>query len=357
MRSIAILNQKGGVGKTTTAVNLSVGLARKGRRVVLIDMDAQAHATLHFGLNPAELGQSVYDLLMPAERPSAPAQWPAVETPPALKPAPWPMIRSGDDPLWLVPSGIDLAGAEVQLAGMVGREVLLRDRLEAQGESGFQLPDGHTADYLIIDCPPSLGLLTLNALAAVREVFIAVQPHFLALQGLSQLLETVSLVRRRINSDLKVTGVLICMRDTTSSLGKEVEQELETYFDGRAASEAFSDARLFRTRIRRNIKLAECPSYGRHIFDYAPTSHGAEDYAALTAEILGELTVDSIEQTNEDVEQMKKYRCEACGYIYDPEVGDPDADVVPGTAFEALPGEWVCPECGAEKDQFELIEA
>jgi chromosome partitioning protein len=179
MRSIAILNQKGGVGKTTTAVNLSAALAATGQRVCLIDLDPQAHATLHLGLQPARDEQSVYDVLTGDVR---------LED----------VWRQCGENLWVAGSHINLAAAEVELVGVVGREVILRDKLAACGES---------FDYVFIDCPPSLGILTLNALAAVDEVFLPLQPHFLALHGLSKLLQTIDLVARRLNDRLKLSGV------------------------------------------------------------------------------------------------------------------------------------------------------
>ena len=182
--------------------------------------------------------------------------------------------------LFICGSHIDLAAAEVELIGTVGREVILRDQLEADAEA---------FDYVLMDCPPSLGILTLNALCAAREVFIPLQAHFLALHGLSKLLETIQLVAKRVNRDLKVGGVVLCLYDAGTRLGGEVIEDLDRYFDGRSATAAspWADAQVFRTRIRRNIRLAECPSFGQSIFQYAPSSRGAEDYASLAAEVLG----------------------------------------------------------------------
>jgi len=181
MRSIAIMNQKGGVGKTTTAVNVSAALAATGQRVCLIDLDPQAHATLHVGLDPRPDAPSVYDVL------SGDARLADVR-------------RQVAEGFWIVGSHLDLAAAELELAGVVGREVILRDKLEEDPEK---------FDYLFVDCPPSLGVLTLNALAAVEEVVIPLQPHFLALHGLSKLLETVELVAKRLNGRLKLSGVIL----------------------------------------------------------------------------------------------------------------------------------------------------
>jgi chromosome partitioning protein len=176
-------------------------------------------------------------------------------------------------------SHIDLAAAEVELIGTVGREVILRDQLDADTES---------FDFVLMDCPPSLGILTLNALCAAREVLIPLQAHFLALHGLSKLLETIHLVAKRVNRELKVAGIVLCLYDSGTRLGTEVVEDLDRFFDGRRhATAPWADARVFHTRIRRNIRLAECPSFGQSIFQYAATSRGAEDYAALAGEIQG----------------------------------------------------------------------
>ena len=188
------------------------------------------------------------------------------------------MRRQVAENLWVVPSHLDLAAAELELAGVVGREVILRDKLEE---------DPDEFDYLFIDCPPSLGILTLNALAAVDEVFIPLQPHFLALHGLSKLLETVDLVSRRLNSRLRLSGVILCMYDAGTRLAVEVSQDVDEFF--RRAQDRqlpWAGAPIFQTRIRRNVRLAEAPSFGQSIFQYAPQSNGAEDYRTLAQEVL-----------------------------------------------------------------------
>jgi chromosome partitioning protein len=260
MRRIAVLNQKGGVGKTTTTVNLAAALAAEGRRTLILDLDPQAHATLHLGLLPGRSGPSLYEVLTQG--------------------MPLAQVRREVAPnLFVCGSHIDLAAAEVELIGTVGREVILRDQLDA---------DADEFDFVLVDCPPSLGILTLNALCAAREVLIPLQAHFLALHGLSKLLETINLVSRRVNRDLRVAGVLLCLYDAGTRLGSEVVDDLGRYFDGRRhAAAPWADARLFQTRIRRNIRLAECPSFGQSIFQYSPASRGAEDYASLAAEIQG----------------------------------------------------------------------
>ncbi|HEY7312858.1 MAG TPA: ParA family protein [Gemmataceae bacterium] len=261
MRRIAIINQKGGVGKTTTAVNLAAALAECGQRVCVLDLDPQAHATTHLGIEPDGKSSSMYDVLV-NNRPLAEVR------------------RKVEDNLWVAGSDINLAAAEVELAGVVGREVILRDLL-LQDEGAF--------DYVFMDCAPSLGVLTLNALAAANEVFIPLQPHFLALHGMGKLLETTALVAKRINPSLKVTGIVLSLYESTTRLASEVVQDLQEYLDkSRGTNSPWAKARIFGTRIRRNIKLAECPSFGQSIFGYAPNCHGAEDYAALAREVLGE---------------------------------------------------------------------
>ncbi len=262
MRRIAMLNQKGGVGKTTTTVNLAAALAAEGNKTLVLDLDPQAHATLHLGLLPGRSGPSLYDVLTQGLSLAE-------------------VRREVAPNLHICGSHIDLAAAEVELIGTVGREVILRDQLNAE-------MDAEAYDYVLMDCPPSLGILTLNALCAAREVFIPLQAHFLALHGLSKLLETISLVSKRVNRDLRVGGVVLCLYDAGTRLGGEVIDDLDRYFDGRKHSASpWSDAKVFRTRIRRNIRLAECPSFGQSIFQYAPTSRGAEDYASLAGEVLG----------------------------------------------------------------------
>jgi chromosome partitioning protein len=262
MRRIAVLNQKGGVGKTTTTVNLAAALAGEGHRTLVLDLDPQAHATLHLGLLPGRSGPSLYEVL--------------TQNLPLAK-----VRREVSPNLFVCGSHIDLAGAELELIGMVGREVILRDQLDADTEA---------FDFVLMDCPPSLSILTLNALCAAREVLIPLQAHFLALHGLSKLLETIHLVSKRVNRELRVGGIVLCLYDAGTRLGGEVIEDLDRFFDGRRSNGAgspWADAHVFRTRIRRNIRLAECPSFGQSIFQYAPSSRGAEDYASLAAEIQG----------------------------------------------------------------------
>ncbi len=251
MRTIAVLNQKGGVGKTTTVANTSAALAESGARVLVLDLDPQAHLTIHLGLEPQNLTQGAYRVLIQSSQIEEDIL----------------MVRPN---LWVLPSNIDLVGAESELVSVVGREIILREALEAI-EDRF--------DYCLIDCAPSLGLLTLNALAAAHEVLIPLQPHFLALQGFGKLLQTVELVNKRINPQLKVTGILLCMFDTRASLPNEVKNDIEDFLkNARGGNSAWADAQMVPTFIRRNIKLAEAPSYGKTIFEYENDCNGAKDY-------------------------------------------------------------------------------
>jgi chromosome partitioning protein len=276
MRSIAIINQKGGVGKTTTAVNLSAALARDGLRVGLIDIDPQAHASLHLGLDPAAKTPTVYDLLTGDARLADLWQRAGSQAPSrsdGRTPEP-----PDEESLSVAASHIDLAAAEVELAGVVGREVILRDKL-VEAADDF--------DYILIDCPPSLGILTINALSAVDDVFLPLQPHFLALHGLSKLLKTIGLVNERLNDRLQLAGVVLCLYESGTRLAAEVALDVDQFFrEARKGGRAWANVRLFETRIRRNIRLAEAPSFGESIFGYAPTSPGAEDYRALGGELL-----------------------------------------------------------------------
>ncbi|MCD6365156.1 MAG: ParA family protein [Planctomycetes bacterium] len=259
MKVIAIINQKGGVGKTTTVANLGWAVAWRGHSVCLVDLDPQSQLTLHFGIEMREGHKSVYDVL------TGNASVDEVE------------VRASER-LWIVPSVMDLAAAESELAATVGREQVLSDILAESAPA---------REFVIIDCPPSLGLLTLNALAAADEVIIPLQAHFLALQGLSRLLETISLVRRRINPRLRVRGVVLCMFEKQTRLAGEVVADLERFFAAaRDTDVPWADASIFKSAIRRNVKLAECPSFGQTIFDYEPNSHGAEDYGALADEFI-----------------------------------------------------------------------
>ena len=251
MRTIAVLNQKGGVGKTTTVVNTAAALAAMGSRVVAIDLDPQAHLTIHLGLEPQTVKSGSYGVLIQSAN--------LEEEILLVRPT-----------LWLLPANINLVGAETELVSVVGRETILREALRT-AEDKF--------DFCFIDCPPSLGLLTLNALAASEEVLIPIQPHFLALQGFGKLLQTIELVNKRINPKLKVNGILLCMFEDRVSLPNEVKADIEQFLDkARGTNCAWAQARILPVYIRKNIKLAEAPGYGQTIFEYAPNCHGSEDY-------------------------------------------------------------------------------
>ena len=263
MRIIALMNQKGGVGKTTTTVNLGAALAEMGKKVCLLDLDPQAHLTINFGVEPSSKIVSIYNVLV-EERSLLEA------------------MHQVDPHIALIPSGIDLAAAEMELVAVLGRESILKQRLQAAQESqAFEF------DYLLLDCPPSLGLLTFNALAAASEVIIPMQPHFLALQGVGKLLETISLVRARMNPQLKVSGIVLTLFDSQAKLSGEVVSDLQGFIDSaQDKGLAWSGARIFSSKIRRNIKLAECPSFGQDILKYEPASNGALDYRMLAREVL-----------------------------------------------------------------------
>jgi chromosome partitioning protein len=260
-RVIAFMNQKGGVGKTTTTVNLAGALASAGRSTLLVDLDPQAHATLHVGVDPNTIERSVYDVLLDG----------------AMDPRQ--AIVKVRDNLAILPSQTDLAAAEGELTPAADRQ----KRLEAALAKLLEY------EFVLIDCPPSLGLLTLNGLAAAREVIIPMQAHFLALQGVSKLLETIAMMSQAVNPRLRVTGVVLCMHDANLMHSKEVVADLEGFFDAAREQETpWRFARVLRPAIRRNIKLAECPSFGQTIFEYAPSAPGAADYRELASGLLAE---------------------------------------------------------------------
>ncbi len=245
MRIISLLNQKGGVGKTTSTVNIGHGLSLLGKKVLLIDLDPQAHLTYSVGIKAHELKKSVYELLKGEA---------TVE-----------QVVQTRDSMKVIPSTLDLSGAEIELSTVAGREMLLKEALK--GIRGV--------DYILIDCPPSLGLLTLNTLTTAREVFICVQTEYLALQGIGKLMETIQVVKKRLNKNINVTGVICTRYDRRKRLNKEVAENIKTYFGDK----------VFHTMIRDNVALAEAPIKGKTIFDYSPRSYGAEDYMKLCKEI------------------------------------------------------------------------
>ncbi|MEE9213056.1 MAG: AAA family ATPase [Phycisphaeraceae bacterium] len=300
-RLIALMNQKGGVGKTTTAVNLGAALTTMGSRVLLIDLDPQAHLTLHMGLDPASLDNTVYDLMTRDEVTAGD------------------IVRHVNDKLSVLPAEMNLAGVETELAPKMATgsaQQILKDKCtmllsptsgaqnptseseQAQAGDDSQTPDSgprtfdsglRPFDYVFIDCPPSLGLLTINSLTLANEVIVPMQAHFLALQGLSRLLETVTLIRRSFNPQLSVSAMLLCMYEGQTILANEVITDLTAFLDAsRAMDVPWRDATILQPPVRRNIKLAESPSFGKTIFDYAPDCHGAEDYKALAQALMGQ---------------------------------------------------------------------
>ncbi|MGP6158052.1 MAG: ParA family protein [Vulcanimicrobiaceae bacterium] len=251
MRSIAIVNQKGGVGKSTTAVNLGAAVAMLGWKVLVVDLDPQGNATSGLGIEKRSLESDIYDVLLggvPAERV---------------------VVATGIDNLSLLPSTINLAGAEIELVSMLSRETQLKSALA---------PLRDRYDYIFIDCPPSLGLLTINALAAASEVLIPVQAEYYALEGLSQLTSVVGRIRSALNPDLYISGVLITMFDGRTRLATEVLEEVMTHFP----------SQVFRTQIPRNIRLSEAPSFGKPAVLFDVKSRGSQAYIALARELAGD---------------------------------------------------------------------
>jgi chromosome partitioning protein len=250
MRTIAIANQKGGCGKTTTAVNLSAALAEKGYSVLLMDLDPQAHATLALGYDPEAVDKTIYDVITN----------PGVLMSEVI-------LKTNISGLRLVPSNILLSGVEIELAPLAGREYILSRRLDWINGN---------YDICIIDCSPSLGLLTLNALVASDEVIIPVQVHYYALEGLKQVLETINIVKERFNSHLRIRGMLLTFVEDRTILSRQIQEQMKEYFDNL----------IFSTVIHRTIKLAEAPSAGEAILTYAPQSRGAVEYKVLAEEVV-----------------------------------------------------------------------
>ncbi len=246
---ISFSNQKGGVGKTTTCINMAAYLATMGKKVLLVDIDPQGNATTGLGFSKSALKKSVYRVLIEDE--------PAQDN----------ILTTELENLLLLPANIDLAGAEVELVGKKSRERILKNALE-KVRNDF--------DYLFIDCPPSLGLLTINALAAADSVIIPIQSEYYALEGLSQLMNTISLVRQHLNRNLKVEGVALTMYDGRSLISKQIAAEIKKYFT----------KKLYEIVIPRNVRLAEAPSHGKPIVLHDPKCAGARAYAALTEEFI-----------------------------------------------------------------------
>lgn len=245
-RVIAFANQKGGVGKTTTVVSVAAGLAKMGRRVCLCDLDPQANATEAVGINPDGQDKSIFDLMLNST--------PIDE-----------VLMKVAENFFIIPSNIELAGAEVALANLAGKDARLKKALE----------QAHDFDYILIDCPPSLGQLTLNGLTAAKEIIVPLQAEFFSYKALSRLIETIDTVKQYTNPDAFISGIICTFYREQRTLNKSIDELLRENFG----------TTVFKTKIRDNIKLAETPSVGKDIFAYSPSSQGAEDYTNLCKEI------------------------------------------------------------------------
>ncbi|MGD9474010.1 MAG: ParA family protein [Eubacteriaceae bacterium] len=248
-KAIAVFNQKGGVGKTTTNINLAAALSMKGHRVLIIDIDPQGNATSGMGLDKNSLKKSIYDCLIEDED--------ANDV----------ILATSFQNVWVLPANADLAGAEIELANIDHREFRLKKVIDnLKGDY----------DFMLIDCPPSLGLLTINALTLAQTVLIPIQCEYYALEGVGQLINTITLVKRGLNKALDVEGVILTMFDSRTNLSNQVVDEVVSYFKGK----------VYQTTIPRNVRLAEAPSYGQSIFEYAENSKGAKAYLDLAEEFL-----------------------------------------------------------------------
>ena len=248
VKKLAIVNQKGGVGKSTTAVNLGASLAEKGYKVLLIDVDPQGNATSGLGLEKSELEYSIYDVLIEDT---------------SLDKA---ILSTDFGNYYILPANIDLAGAEIELVSMISRESRLKNSLEKY-ENNY--------DYVLFDCPPSLGLLTLNALSASHKILVPIQCEYYALEGLGQLVQTIKLVRNSLNPELEIEGVVLTMYDARTNLSQQVIDEVKQHFGNK----------VYETIIPRNVRLSEAPSFGQPIIEYASNSKGAQAYRKLAKEV------------------------------------------------------------------------
>jgi chromosome partitioning protein len=252
-RMIAIANQKGGVGKTTTAVNLGAALAESGLRVLVVDLDPQGNASTGLGINPRDVNASIYDVLM--------HDTPALD---AVEPT---SLKN----LFVIPATLDLAGAEIELVPAFSRELKLKRALDAVRSE---------YDVVLIDCPPSLGLLTVNGLAAADDVIVPIQCEYYALEGLGQLLRNVALVRSSLNASLEVRGIILTMYDARTRLAEQVETEVREHFG----------SKVYKTVVPRTVRLAEAPSFGQPVIVFDSTSRGATAYRNLAKEVSGGAT-------------------------------------------------------------------
>jgi chromosome partitioning protein len=251
VKVIAIANQKGGVGKTTTTVNLAACLAAHGRKVLIVDSDPQGNTTSGLGFDKRDIKKCIYDMLI--------NEVPGKDI----------IIKTNFDNLWLLPATIQLAGAEIELVNMMSRETRLKQALDRVK---------HDYDYVLIDCPPSLGLLTVNALTAASSVMIPIQCEFYALEGVSMLMNTIQLVQRNLNPALKLEGVVMTMFDARTNLAQDVVEEVKKYFN----------TKMYNTIIPRNVRLSEAPSHGQPVIAYDPKSKGALVYQELAKEVIGD---------------------------------------------------------------------
>ena len=250
-KAIAIFNQKGGVGKTTTNINLAACLAKKGKKILVLDIDPQGNTTSGLGIEKKALKKSSYDLMIEDDINAEDV-----------------ILKTGVDNLDIIPANVSLSGAEVELAIIRGREKRLKKALNQVKEK---------YDFIFIDCPPSLGLLTINSLTAVDSVLIPIQCEFYALEGVAQLMNTIEIVRKNLNEKLYVQGVILSMFDGRTNLSVQVVEEVKKYFR----------EKVYKTVIPRNVRLAEAPSYGLPIIEYDPKSRGAEAYREFADEFLG----------------------------------------------------------------------
>lgn len=246
---ISVVNQKGGVGKTTTTVSLAAFIGKKRKKVLMIDLDPQGNATSGLGIDKSEIENSTYDVMV--------NDVPISEA----------IVESSANNVDICPTNINLAGAEVELVGAMSREQILKNAIE-------EVADNY--DYIFIDCPPSLGILTINALTASNNLIIPIQGEYYALEGLSQLVDTVNKVKKKLNKNINILGVVLTMFDKRTQLTRQVKDEVENYFGDK----------VFKTLIPRNVRLAEAPSHGLAISDYDPNSKGGKAYESLASELL-----------------------------------------------------------------------
>ena len=270
MRTIAIANQKGGCGKTTTAVNLAAALAEKGNRTLIVDLDPQGHTTLGFGYDPDALEKSVYDALLNQQVPISKV-----------------IISTKIDLLDLAPSNVLLSGAELELAAVPGKELVLAEQLRIINNE---------YDICVIDCPPSIGMLTLNALIASTDVIVPVQVHYYAMEGLKQLFETANIIRENFYpNNVRILGLLLTFVENTTIFSRQIQQQMREFFG----------SLVFDTVIHKTVRLAEAPSAGEPVLTYAPKSRGTEEYRALADEIINGRGLASEKMSDDETAEEK----------------------------------------------------